>query len=294
MITAKMYGVISMIGSYCICFTLSQNTWVGDGNYWWKSASDFVPTPSTAFGTLTLRDALYMEFDIVFHGPTPSNWQSVFRVGFPSITGSCDGLNSRYPSLWMLPNENKFHFSVSETASCGKQWGSQPSATIDFNYHVIIHYNDSHILILLNNVIYIDTARTPTKPELIGRTMYVYIGTDDTGTAIPTANVTLSNMIITSYWYHDGFTMPPTYAPTDDPTWITLQPTKSPTPNPSTVPTLVPSEYPTDNPTLMPTFTPSAAPTKHQHGLHLRVLLDILPPILQCGHQPWFQASRQH
>eukprot|EP01083_Nonionella_stella_P110773 324383_1 len=261
--------ISAIIIVHFICFTVSQNTWIGDGTHWWRSTSDFIPTQRTAFGTLTLRDALYMEFDIVFHGPKPSNWQNIFRVGFPSYAGDCANHNSRYPSLWMLPGENKFHFSVSETANCGKQWGSQPPVTIDFNYHVMIHYNDSHIMISLNNVVYIDTTRTPTKPELKGRTMYVYIGTDDTGTAIPVANATLSNMAIVSYWFPDGFTMPPTYAPTNAPTSPTITPTQ-PSFNPSTHPTATPSHDPSSSPTLNPsgnptehpTFNPTVAPSK--------------------------------
>ena len=59
--------LISMMVVHFIC-SESLNTWHGDSISWWQSTSDFIPTHSTAFGTLQLRDGLYMEFDITFHG----------------------------------------------------------------------------------------------------------------------------------------------------------------------------------------------------------------------------------
>eukprot|EP01084_Bolivina_argentea_P070419 128005_1 len=239
------FNLISIIFIYLsyISNISSLNTYDTNNITWWRSTSDFIPIRSTHYGTLQLRDALYMEFEIIFNGPIASTniWKNIFRVGFKSpFGGGCYEHYSRYPSLWLTPNDNKFHFSVSDTSSCGKFWYNKPDAISETKYHIIIHYNNSHILISLNNNIYINEARAPTQSDLIGLTMYVWISTDEFSGPIPTVNATMSNINIISYWYNESFTLIPTISPTN-------YPTNTPTIYPSISPTIF-----TNNPTIIP------------------------------------------
>eukprot|EP01084_Bolivina_argentea_P070420 128006_1 len=193
------FNLISIIFIYLsyISNILSLNTYETNDITWWRSTSDFIPIHSTNYSTLQLRDALYMEFEIILNGPIPSNgkWQNIFRIGFPSSDGGgCYEHNSRYPSLWMFPNSNKWHFSISERNGCAKRWRNKPDAIIGTKYHIIIHYNNSHTFISLNNITYVDEPRGPTQSDLIGLTMYVWISTDEFSGPIPTVNATMSNI----------------------------------------------------------------------------------------------------
>ena len=94
-------------------------------------------------------------------------------------------------------------------------------------YSVIIEYNDSRLTIQLRDVTlnnpwetYIDYARVGTDPAQLNTNVWIYIGTDtyQGHQTIPAANVTLDNIVIVSYSYDDGFTLPPTSAPTNSPT----------------------------------------------------------------------------
>ena len=184
------------------------NTHEGDGVSWWRSTSKFVPIHGTQYGSLQLRDGMYMEFDIVNHGPTPSKWLNVFRIGFLSSTNACNSHMSRYPSLWMLPYENKWHFSISELGHCNNRWGLQPAARLETPYHIIINYDSSHIFISINGVTYIDESRTGTEPDLLGETVYVWMSTDEWSYGIPAANVTMSDITIISHWDEDEYILP--------------------------------------------------------------------------------------
>ncbi len=229
------YNLISLIMIYIIRFSNALNQrGIGDNSSWWKSTSEYIPNAdSQSYGKLQLRDALYMEFDIIYWGPPPISpqWYNVFRVGFPSDNNNCNGGASRYPSLWIPPGVNQLHFSISQTGNCFMEWPNRPVVTPGTKYHVIIHYNDSHIFISLNDIIYLDQNRIATDTNYIGRDMFVYISTDwQNNNNIDAANVTLSNMIIISYNYSEGYTLPPTSAPTNPPT---NNPTKYPSISPT-------------------------------------------------------------
>ena len=224
-----MSVLVSLFLSINVHFIFSQNTHEGDGVSWWRSTSDFVPIHGTQYGSLELRDAMYMEFDIVNHGPKPQNWLNVFRIGSRSWNNDCNSHMSRYPSLWMLKNENKWHFSISDLDKCNKNWGQQPVAKLETSYHMIVHYNSSHVFISIDDVIYIDELRNGTLPELLGDTVYIWISTDEWAYTIPAANVTMSNIIIVSYWEENGLIMPPSEVPTMSPTvGPVVQPTAAP------------------------------------------------------------------
>ena len=244
----------------------SQNKWSGDGISWWQSLSEFTPIFNTSYGTLQLRDALFMEFDIIFNGPIPSDgkWQNIFRVGFQSTNHQCGAHFSRYPSLWFAPNDNRWHFSVSDRNDCGTHWhytNGRPLAVINKKEHIVMHYNDSHIFISISDQIYIDTFRAGTRLQDIGRIMYIWMSTGVPAISpfldTPAANVTMENIIIVSYWQNESFTMPPTLSPSNTPT---LSPTNYPS-LPPTMPSDSPSNNPSRHPTKIPSTQPSVSPT---------------------------------
>lgn len=229
-----LFAFFLWINVACI---FSLNFWEGDGVSWWRSLSDFIPKHGSQYGSLQLRNAMYMEFNIMNHGPTPSTWLNVFRIGFLSQTNSCSSHMSRYPSLWMLPNENRWHFSISQSNDCDRHWNLQPSANLETSYHIIIHFNSSRVFISINGVTYIDESRNGTQPDLLGKTVYIWMSTDEWEYSIPAANVTMSDITIVSYWEQDGLALPPTSYPTPRPT----DPSRDPTFAPSMSPTMAPS-----------------------------------------------------
>ena len=136
----------------------------------------------------------------------------------------------------MLPGEDKMHFSVSEQDDCFRDYEMQTWATFGRQYHAVMDYNESYIVVSVDGVRVVDTARSGTAPEFLGKYIYVWMSSDEPGCCpAPTANVTLSNIIIVTYNAEDGFTLPPTLEPTSVPT---LEPTLQLEP-PSMEPTVV-------------------------------------------------------
>lgn len=229
-----------------------------DDNSWWYSTDDIIPTDSTSYGHLKLRDSMYMEFDIINNEGIANQWENIFRIGFNGTqSGACAGKGSRYPGLFMGPDDDFFHFAVSESSNCyaGGVWQQEPPSgfgTYEMvrgrSYSAIINYNESRVIVQIkDNTLntpwetYINVARGGTNPSYFNRYVHVFMGTDQYAQhpIDPICNVTLSNVIIVSYWQNSSFTLPPTYAPTAAPTDIpTDQPSISPTPatsHPSTV-----------------------------------------------------------
>ena len=199
------------------------------------------------YGQLKLRDSMYMKFDIVNNEGIANTWENIFRIGYSAtLTGGCDGKGSRYPALYMGPNDDLFHFAVSEATNCyaGGDWQYPENfGTYEMvqgkTYSVIINYNESKVLIQIKDVTlntpwetYIDKVRSGTNPSYFNSIVSIFIGTDQFAGHSPEAiaNVTLSNMVIISYWQNDSFTLPHTYTPT-----------ASPSENPTNQPTISPS-----------------------------------------------------
>ena len=245
----------------------NNNPCRGDDDTWWYSTSDIVPSEAKIYGQLTLRDSMYMEFDIVNTGGISSQWENIFRIGFTAtISGTrCDGAASRYPGLYLGPDDDVFQFLVSDTDNCygGGQWQDPQAFGVyhmlkGIKYSAIIHYNESRVHVQIKNVTsdgpwetYIDTDRSGTHPYLFNSIVSIFIGTDlyAIHPVVPIANVTLSNIVIVSYWYNNSFTLPPA-----------ISPTINPSTEPTNEPTFIPSAVPTLEPTINLTTDPSASP----------------------------------
>ena len=246
---------------FYIQITISQTT-CQDNNYpcqgnddnWWYSTSNIIPSDSTIYGQLKLRDSMYVQFDIINNEGIANQWENIFRIGYSAtISGGCTGKGSRYPALYLGPNDDLFHFAVSDykggvNSNCyaGASWqfaenfGSYHMYQ-GVQYSATINYNESRVLVRIQDVTnngpwetYIDTDRGGTNPLYFNSSVSIFIGTDHFAGhgAEPIANVTLSNMIIVSYWDRDSFTLPPTYAPTATPT---VNPTNQPSASPTSV-----------------------------------------------------------
>jgi len=233
----------------------------------WRSLSPFKPTPSTNYGTIKLLPSLRMEFDFIFYDRIDySHWQNIFRIGYKSMNFSCYGYGSRYPSLWLTPNVDHLHLSVSEEDNC--HYGPWPNYPIERNkwYSIVIHFNETQILFTVDDHIHINEARpAPTLHTLYHQHMNVWISTDRVPAASYTEdlNATLSNIVIHSWdpstLITSSPTLEPTYYPSETPT---VEPTFSLTGNPTVNPTVVPSAFPTLEPTLLPTLPPTLEPTQ--------------------------------
>jgi len=68
--------------------------------------------------------------------------------------------------------------------------------------------------------------RNGTLDALLGQTVYIWMSSDEWLTDIPAANVTMSNIRITSYWDEDGFILSPSATPATSPS---ITPSTSPT-----------------------------------------------------------------
>ena len=230
-----------------IPFTIALNTWIGDNDTWWQSTSDFMPIRNTSYGELKLRDSMYMQFDATFNGPTPAPnvWQNVFRVGFKSTTADCYGQGSRYPSLWIMPGNNLWWISISEGDNCLKIYEQGPGSPIGKKFSFRIWFNETRMWIKHKRSpwtsfrTFVNASHNGYDPGIINtthpRTVYVWISTDQNGgnTPIPAANVTLSNIYISSFWQYEGYTIPPTLSPTLSPTTPTNTPSSSPSVSPT-------------------------------------------------------------
>ena len=263
-------AIMYIIHIFNVLITKSQSTCEdnnypcrGDDDSWWFSKKDIIPTDSTIYGQLKLRDSMYMAFDIVNNAGIANQWENIFRIGFSAaISDGCDGKGSRYPALYMGPNDNYFHFAVSDANNCSavddwqypENFGTYEMVQGN-TYSVEIYYNEYHSWIRIKNAtlckdtpfegcsttpydVFIEKDRSGTNPSYFGSIVSIFIGTDQFAGHSPEAiaNVTLSNMFIYSYWSNDtSLTLPPTYAITSAPSLTPISSTSNPTDHPSSV-----------------------------------------------------------
>ena len=91
-----------------------------DGESIWRSTSPFVPVQSAAFGSVLIGRSMSMSFSFVWHGRVAdAKYEQFFRISFDSAFGNgCDGQGSRYPSLWLLPDEDALYISAASGELC--------------------------------------------------------------------------------------------------------------------------------------------------------------------------------
>lgn len=211
------HNIVTYMVIHLLCLANSLNEYVSDNDTFWQSISDFVPVNNgptgVSYGVLTLRDSLYMKFDIILHAYQDSNG-NVFRIGYDSIDDdefnpSCDAFYSNYPSF--AENDgNTNRFFLSQQTRCFKQY-SAIKLSQGVKYTFVINYNDDRVTILYKNesvsdyMIYVDAARTGTDPNFFNTTVKIWIPTDypSAGFPVVAANATLSNISIVSYWSDD-------------------------------------------------------------------------------------------
>eukprot|EP01083_Nonionella_stella_P141644 436899_1 len=201
-----------------------SNEYEGDGDSYWRSISSFKPIQDTAYGTITIKNSFYMQFDLLWHGlsnTTHNNrlYEGVFRIGTRSRNVTdCNGHATRYPALYLDRTLQSMQFSISDDIDC---WGV---GLLNVSYHlepntaytVTIQYNSTWVMIQVNDRI-LHNAQRPgvTPPSMLSMAASIIIS----DSLDPPANVTLSNILIISY--NSTLTMPPTPAPTPLPTVLT-------------------------------------------------------------------------
>ena len=240
----------------------------GDDDSWWYSTDDIKPTDSTIYGQLKLRDSMYMAFDIVNWVTGANQLENIFRIGFSAnISDQCDGKGSRYPALYKGPNDNYFHFAVSEATNCYAEPTNSQSyyqtMRTGSRFSVIINYNESRVTVQMRYGSYpmwthIDTSRSGTNPSYFGSIVSIFIGTDHVSGHSPEgiADVTLSNMFIVSYWQNDSHSFLPTSAPT--------------------APTVAPTEASISCGETVSGSTSNAVNNTHYYNINLPVTMDTL------------------
>ena len=190
-----------------------------------------------------------MSFFIKWNGrvSTPTTeWESIFRLGWPATAGGCATQNSRYPSLWIDDVLNEFHLSISDdnkppyNGNCGRAYELKYTIQPSLIYKMSIEFDTQTVNVTINDT-FISTPRAgPTRASFLEDTMdplNVYIASDYYNEEYIIADVILWDISIESV-------LPPSISPTTMPTNTPTFPSKSPT------------EYPT-NPTNTPSLSPS-------------------------------------
>lgn len=194
-------------------FALNEYEMVNDT--FWRSISDFIPIPSTSYGTIKLLHSLRMEFDFILYDRIDyQDWQNIFRIGYRSINNSCHGYGSRYPSLWLVPNVNHLHLSLSQANNCHYgPWINYPIIQ-NKSYKIIIEFNDTWVYFKINDDIHINQEREyPTLNNLYNQNMQIWISTDRSiEPSKENFTATLSNIIIKSW--NEQTSIIPTLEPT--------------------------------------------------------------------------------
>eukprot|EP01084_Bolivina_argentea_P076852 139328_1 len=181
-----------------------------DGSTYWRSLSaSFKPIQNgslSSCGDILIQKSMYMEFDMIFHGKT--NWtqyESVLRVGLENNFCGEPG----HPSLFIVDTSESIKVAIENEQDC---WGVLMNSgyLIERNilYSIIIHYNETWTFISLNDIIIYNNAPKHTQNRRLGSLASILFGgvTDDNGIQYPSADVTLSNMLIISYNYELNIT----------------------------------------------------------------------------------------
>ena len=183
-----------------------------EGNFIWKSTSDFVPVQSTSYGTIPIGHAMSMEFDFIWNGPTDvdssSESEMFFRIGASPVSNHCDGNWNRYPALFITDDDEEeasLVLYLSEEGHCSKYYDLSELGTIEQNisYHVLISFNMTTLRVSIGEQgVDPQTAlwtRKGTPSEFIGDDVPVWWMSDKFGTSqYEPADGIFSNIIITS------------------------------------------------------------------------------------------------
>lgn len=197
------------------------------GQYIWQSTSDFVPTPSQAFGSTIIGHQMSIEFDFIWTGHNqPSRGPAMmFRIGADAETGGsgCSGNWNRYPALFMTDEATpSLLLYLSETDECSKSYDLSAFGGISKGtpQHVAITFNMTavHVVIVPKGLIPRSRrwTRSGTPSEFIGRTVPIWWISNKHGSNdyVP-ANATFSNITIKSKVTDSAFQISPNSSSTD-------------------------------------------------------------------------------
>jgi len=197
------------------------------GQYIWQSTSDFVPTPSQAFGSTIIGHQMSIEFDFIWTGHNqPSRGPAMmFRIGADAETGGsgCSGNWNRYPALFMTDEATpSLLLYLSETDECSKSYDLSAFGGISKGtpQHVAITFNMTavHVVIVPKGLIPRSRrwTRSGTPSEFIGRTVPIWWISNQHGSNdyVP-ANATFSNITIKSKVTDSAFQISPNSPSTD-------------------------------------------------------------------------------
>ena len=232
------------IGSHCQLNQYIQYI-SSNGDYVWKSISDFVPVQSQSFGTITIGHIMSMEFDFVWNGRNASKFDDVeyemdggmmfFRVGADSNGGNgCYGNQNRYPALFVSGDDSPYlSLYLSEEDACSMHYDLRTIGAITEGvwYHVLIAFNQSSLTVLVDNES-MTFSRAPTANDFIGSVVPVWWMSNKYGsTEYLKADGTFSNITIVSTVLPVDPTIPTTQSkstpsPTSRPTLVAIDGTK--------------------------------------------------------------------
>lgn len=201
------------------------NEYESNGISFWRSTSPFCPIVGETYSTLEIRNALFMQFKLIYKSASSAEFENVFRIGKNGQSRACVEHGSRYPSLYVDAQNLLFMFAISDIESCWEQYpeGNNARTSIEINatYDFIIHYNATNVSITYsklstngsfeeNGIIFVGERQDVTHADILYTTADV-IFSDPRNNA---SDAILWDIEIYSYDMNDGFTHFPTYAPT--------------------------------------------------------------------------------
>merc|ERR1719474_1035825 len=209
---AATHILLSLRYALCRCALNQYTQFVdSDGDYVWRSTSDFVPVQSRCFGNMTIGERMSMTFDFVWNGRTSSSetvseW--FFRIGADADRGGngCYGNLNRYPALSITADSPPFlRLYLSENGACSSHYDLDGFGPIDRGrcYHFAADWNSTSLTVAMESA---DDRmwrqhwrRNRTSPHFVGETVPVWWSSNKFGsTDYVTANGTFSDVVIRS------------------------------------------------------------------------------------------------